>query len=198
MTKYNYNPDDALQIVPAGNYDAVVFSAKTGETKKGAPKLDMTLKVYDPKGVNPLVRDTIMSPFGIRRLKQLCEATGVDFSGGEVDPEEFPGKNVQVRLCVRTDPTGQYDDQNSVSAYLSDDVQVISQAASAPTVGKREAWMGYCENVRKDVPTAKDELLADNFKAACKTLVGDKPESDYIEADWIKVREEGPKQFLPI
>ena len=35
-----------------------------------------------------------------------------DTTGGAVDPDDFPGKNVQVRLRVRTDPTGQYDDQN--------------------------------------------------------------------------------------
>ena len=76
MTQFTYNTNDAVQLVPEGEYEAVVFEAKTGKTKKGDPKLVITSKVYGPEGRSPLVTDNIVSPYGIRRLKQLCEATG--------------------------------------------------------------------------------------------------------------------------
>lgn len=134
MTAFTYNKEDANPIVPEGEYDAVVLTAETGETKKGDPKLAVTCKIYDADGRRPLVTDNIVSPYGIRRLKQLCQATGLDFESGEVDPADFVGKNLRVRVVISHDETGQYDDRNVIRAYMPDrgDAEsTSSQAASA-------------------------------------------------------------------
>ena len=205
---FSYNPDDAVQIVDAGIYDAVVFDAKAGETKQGASKLEVILKVYDPKGVNPLVTDHIVAPFGIKRLKQLCEACGVDFASGNLDPKDLVGKNVQVRLRVRTAPTGQFDDQNAVSAYLSDSSLAVevntakagtskAQPDTSPALDEASAYAGYVQKVREEKPDATDALLMKNFAEACNTLVPSKERAIFTEADWITVRDGGPRAFVP-
>ena len=212
MTQFTYNTNDAVQLVQEGEYDAVIFTAKTGETKKGDPKLEITSKVYGPEGKAPLVTDNIVSPFGIHRLKQLCEGTGVEFTKGEVNPQDFVGKNVKVRVIVQHDDTGQFEDRNAIRAYLRDGGSPAPEALTRPEVptdkppsttvsdphrgGKAEAWKGFCDAVRADQPDTAEELLITNFKLACTDLIG-KPDDQFTEQDWIKVRDEGPKGFVP-
>ena len=205
MTQFTYNTNDAVQLVQEGEYDAVIFTAKTGETKKGDPKLEITSKVYGPEGKAPLVTDNIVSPFGIHRLKQLCEGTGVEFTKGEVNPQDFVGKNVKVKVVVEHDDTGKYDDRNGIRAYLPDDGSPAPEVVTRPETptdqsdrsgGKLDAWKGYCDAVRAGKPDVTEELLIKNFQSACKELVG-KSEDQFTEQDWIKVRDEGPKEFVP-
>ncbi|MAG17650.1 MAG: hypothetical protein CMJ21_06225 [Phycisphaerae bacterium] len=205
MTQFTYDTKDAVQIVSQGEYEAVIFSAETGKTKKGDPKLVITSKIYGPEGRSPLVTDNIVSPYGIRRLKQLCEATGVEFNDGEVNPQDFVGKNVKVKVVVEHDDTGKYDDRNGIRAYLPDDGSPAPEVVTRPETptdqsdrsgGKLDAWKGYCDAVRKTKPDVEDDLLIKNFQSACKDLVG-KPEDQFTEPDWIKVRDEGPKGFIP-
>lgn len=227
MTAFQYNKADANPILPEGEYDAVIFRAETGQTKKGDPKLEIIIKIYDADGVRPMVTDNIVAPFGIRRLKQLCIAVGVDFDAGEVDPSEFVGKNVRVRISVRKDDTGQYDDQNTIRKYMPDETLSTEAAtppasgpavsapstaspATSPTpaaeaatseattrVGKRDAWLGYCAAIRKDRPDVAEELLVQNWQDTCRAFFGDKPEEQYTDADWMKIRDEGPGKFIP-
>lgn len=107
---WRFQPDDANPILPEGEYSAVVLTAESGETKQGDSKFDVTVKVYGGNGVLLLVTDHIISPYGIRRLKRLCETTGVDFDNGEVDPADFVGQNVRVRLRVEHDEDGHLPD----------------------------------------------------------------------------------------
>lgn len=118
MANFSFNPSDANPVLPDGEYEAVIFNAETGTTKNGDPKLAVTLKVYEPDGRNPLVTDHIVEPFGLRRLKRLCGATGVDFDSGEVDPSKLVGQNVRVKLRVRHDD--EYGDSNNVQGYAPD------------------------------------------------------------------------------
>ena len=209
MTQFNYDPKDAVQLVPEGEYEAVVFTAETGKTKKDDSKLGITSKVYGPEGRSPLVTDNIVAPFGIRRLKQLCAATGVAFNG-EVNAQDFVGKNVKVKVIVKHDETGQYDDRNDIRAYMPDGGSPATVPITQPEspsdpppgvpagggVGKVEAWKGYREAICKDRPGTSEELLLKNFNTACEELIG-KPEDQFTEQDWIKVRDEGPEGFIP-
>ena len=225
MTTFTYKPEDANPIVPEGIYDAVVLTAKCGTTKAGDSKIEVCLKVYDPDGVKPLVTDHVTAPYGIRRLKQLCQATGVNFDSGKVHPLEFVGKNVRVKLRINHDDSGEYEDRNAVATYLPDDggsTPNDEEAAKSPaptdestqsshtpepttplqsgasaTAGKREAWQGYRDEIRRDRPDVSAEELLAGFQDACKALLGDKSESEYTEADWSKVRDEGPIIFIP-
>ena len=212
MTPFKYDRNDAVQLIPEGEYEAVIFDAKAGTTKKDDPKLEITSKVYGPENRTPLVTDNIVAPYGIRRLRQLCESTGVEFNKNEVYPQEFIGKNVKVRVTVQHDDSGKYDDRNAIKAYLPDESSPAPGAVTRPEspsdqpqppptsdpsgIGRAEAWKGYCDAVRAGKPDVTEELLIKNFQSACKELVG-KSEDQFTEQDWIKVRDEGPKEFVP-
>lgn len=230
MSGFTYNPDDANPILADGDYEAVIIGAKTGETKKGDQKLEVTVRAYGPDNKTPLITDNIVAPFGIRRLKQLCAATGVSFDSGEVAPQAFVGENVRVRTRIRHDDAGQYDDQNTIKAYLVDDgdrpkpapqrrddrspgdggspsnappsaqtepppESEASDAAIPASIGRSEAFDGYRDAARREYPNVEQEIVATKFEEACRAI--GKPEADFAEADWIKVRDEAPKDFLP-
>ena len=213
MSIFNYNPEDANPILPEGEYDAVILEGKTGETKKGDPKLEVTVKAYGESGVQPLVTDHIVSPYGIRRLKRLCEATGVDFGKGEVDPAEFVGQNLRVRLRVEHDEAGQYDDRNVIAKYLPDQpaqqktgpqkpvvsgpTEAKPNNADGPKLDEPGAYAAYAEAVRKDRPEATDSLLMQNFGEACNKLVPDKQRSKFTPEDWARVVRDGQREFVP-
>ena len=205
MSSFEYNPDHANPILEAGEYDAVILDAEVSKTKKGASKMLVTLKVYDPDGLQPLVSDHITAvPFGLKRLNQLCKVTGVDFGTGIVNPKDFIAKNVHVRLKVNHDATGQYDDQNAVTAYSADQPEPEHAAGTKPKakaktnlIGEVAAYAHYVSKIKEQRPDVTDELLMTNWMNACDRLVSGKSKLEFEEADWIKMRAEGPAEFIP-
>ena len=205
MTNFSYNPADANPLLPDGEYDGVVFEAKRATTKSGDPKLQITVKAYGPNSVQPPVTDHIVAPWGVRRLRQLCKATDVNFDSGEVNPADFVGKNLRVRLRVRKDESGEYDDQNEIKAYLPD----AGSTASMPTTERNApapddhpldeaaAFATYVKAVKEIRPDASDEMIMQNFSAACDQLVPGKARNVFTTADWQRVVAEGPGNFIP-
>ena len=184
MSTYKYNPDDANPVLQDGEYDAVIQDAKVGETKKGDPKVQVTVKVYGPNNIRPLVHDHIIAPYGIRRLKQLCEALGVDFDSGEVDPTKFVGRNLRVQLRTQADDA--FGDRNVVSRYLPDKGDELDEAT---------AYSAYANAVRANHADTTDDLLLKNWSSACDKL--GKPKSQFTSTDWLQVREEANSEFVP-
>lgn len=216
MTTFSYNTADANPILDAGIYDAVILEAKTGETKKGDPKLQVCVKVYGPDKISPLVVDHIMAPYGIRRLKQLCEATGVDFDGGSVDPADLIGSNVCVKLRIRSDESGEYEDQNDIVAYYPDgraprpdqavagapptDATATPRASSTPPTTdscEATAFAAFAAAVRADRPDAAETQLKSEFIRICADLVSDKKRTEFTAEDWRQVTTDGPASYIP-
>ena len=216
MSVFAFNPADADRALPEGTYDAVITDAKKGMTKNGDEKLQITLQVYGPNGEKLLVDDHITEPYGIPRLRPLCNATDVEFNSGEVDPAVFIGKSVKVRLRVRE--SEQYGRKNDVTRYYPDtdtgdeqqsvthhppqgvtgsDTIEAGTPVSEPTFGRREAFKAYREKVRAKWPDASAEALEENFKEACKDLVPGKDDVDFTEADWKRVAEGGSAEYVP-
>lgn len=131
MSEFTYDPNEANPVLDPGRYDAVVMAAEVKDTKKGDPMLVVQVKVYDPDGIKPTVFDNITRPYGIRRLKQLCEVTGVSFDNGSIDPQDLVGQNVVVELRIKKDPNGMYEDANAVVRYEADGRSQSHQATEA-------------------------------------------------------------------
>ena len=215
MSDFNYNTADANPILEPGVYDAVILNAKTGTTKSGDPKMQIDVRIYGPHGVGVLANDHIVAPWGIRRLRQLCEATGVDFSAGSVNPEDFVGSNVRVKVRIQEDQTGEYEDRNSIVSYQPDQEQapppdpaargggsgtVATHPASGPrasTVDEASAYATFVDAVRSERPNAGDDRLKSEFGRICHELAPDKKLSEFSAEDWARVATEGPKVFIP-
>lgn len=141
MSHFEYDPNEANPLLDPGRYDAVVMAADARKTKAGDPMLVLQVKVYDPNGVKPTVFDNITRPYGVRRLKQLCEATGVPFDDGNIEAEDLRGHNIIVELRVKTDPNGVYEDSNAVTRYLPDDGPKPGQPQSPDTSPRTESLL---------------------------------------------------------
>lgn len=115
---FNYAPKDAKKLFDAGDYQAELTSFEEKTTKTGKPMLVVNLQVY-PRGAGQsiLLRDWIVNPDSIWKLKKLAVALGVSdkFENQTFNPEDYTGSSVIVTLKVKTDD--KYGEQNSVVGY---------------------------------------------------------------------------------
>jgi len=113
-----YNPEAAVEVIPAGTYDAVVTAAKDEVSKNGNDMIKLTLTVYTPvSGVTVNVKDyLVFSNAVLYKVKHFCESAGIDFSKGELEGGECVDKNVRVKLDVESQED--YPDKNVVKDYV--------------------------------------------------------------------------------
>ena len=115
---FNYNPKDAKKIFDAGDYQAELSSFEEKTSKSGKPMLVVNLQVY-PRGAGQsiLLRDWIVNPDSIWKLKNLAQALGVSdkFENQTFDPADYTGSSVIVSLKTKTDDN--YGEQNTVVGY---------------------------------------------------------------------------------
>ena len=116
-----FNPKDAVQLLPEGEYRAEVATAEETKSKAGNDMLKVTWKVFAPNGGTPLVTDYIVPPHGVGRLKKMCRAVGLEdkFKQGSVTPEDLRGQACTVVVIVEDDKTGNYDPQNRIAKYIA-------------------------------------------------------------------------------
>lgn len=115
---FNYNPKDAKKLFDPGDYSAELTSFEEKLTKTGKPMLVVNLQVYPhDAGQAILLRDWIVAPDSIWKLKKLAGALGVSdkFENQTFDPNEFRGCSVVVSLKVKDDE--KYGEQNTVTGY---------------------------------------------------------------------------------
>lgn len=116
-----YDPKAADMTLPDGVYDAVITAAEEKVSKKGNPMLHVGFKVWGNNRQTVFVHSYFVDNNGgmLAALRQLCNAVGIDFSSGEVRPEQLLNKNLKVEL--ETEPgQGGYGPKNVVAQYLSD------------------------------------------------------------------------------
>lgn len=117
---FNYNPKDATNLIPDGEYDAIVTIADEQESKAGNAMLKLSVKVWHG-GRESIVFDYIVVPATVWKLKQLLSALGMSerFEAGSVVPKDLVGKTIRVFVKTREDKTGKYSDQNVITKYMA-------------------------------------------------------------------------------
>jgi len=119
----NVEPDAPIEVLPAGNYIAIITESDVVMTKSGTgQRLKLTWKVVEGNFANRMVFDGIniahqnpkAEEIGQRQLSGLCHAANVL---NLQQTEQLHGIPVQLKLIIRKDDTGQYGDQNEVKGY---------------------------------------------------------------------------------
>lgn len=114
---------DNFDPIPEGTYTAQISSVEMKDTKAGTGKyLKVALQITGPAYQGRLVFDNInvKNPnedavnIGIKTLKKIALAIGEDTIQ---DTDQMVGANVEIKVKVKIDKTGQYDPQNEVKDY---------------------------------------------------------------------------------
>lgn len=114
-----YDPKDAVQTLPAGEYNAVLEKYEEKLSKKGNQMAVLTWKVFDANSDRtPFVTDYIVFPAFTFKLKKLAKSLGklADFESKVFQPEDYVGASTRVFLDVESQEG--YDDKNVIGNYL--------------------------------------------------------------------------------
>lgn len=130
MAQINFDTNTApkrennYELLPAGWYTAQVTESEIVPLKSGVGQaLKLTFEVLQDGYRNRKVWARLNirhsgSPEAERianeQLRELCESVGIVRMS---DTVELHNKPVQIKVKVRKDTTGQYEDQNEVTAY---------------------------------------------------------------------------------
>jgi hypothetical protein len=129
MAQFQFNTDNVdkresnYELLPAGWYTAQAVESEIVPLKSGngqAIKLTFEVLSNGYRGRKLWVRLNVRhtNPEAERiaqqQLRELCEAIGLARFN---DTVELHNKPVQVKVKVRKDDTGQYEDQNDVSGF---------------------------------------------------------------------------------
>jgi hypothetical protein len=145
MAQFEFNTDsvekreNSYELLPAGWYTAQVTESEIVPLKSGNGKaLKLTIEVlqdgYRGRKVwaRLNVRHTNQQAESIaqQQLRELCESIGLARFN---DTVELHNKPMQIKVKVRKDETGQYEDQNEVSGFKPAAGGAAPMAAAAPS-----------------------------------------------------------------
>ena len=114
----------SFELIPPGWYEATITATELKDTKDGSGKY---IKVrYDIAGPthagrcvfgNLNIRNSSAKAEEIGRgqLAALCRCIGI--TDTLQDTDQLVGGGVQVKLAIRSDKSGQYEDQNEIKAF---------------------------------------------------------------------------------
>ena len=120
----DYNPSDAIKLFEAGDYQAELNGYEDRLSKAGKPMAVLNWQIYpNNDGPSILLRDYIVVPDSVWKLKKLAKALGVQdkFNDGTFQPEDHKGCSVIVSLKVKTDE--KYGEQNVIVNYKPHDTK---------------------------------------------------------------------------
>ena len=127
-------PQAPMECIPAGLYHAVITDSDIGMTKSGSGQvLKLTWKITDGQFAGRLVWDRLniqnanpmAEEIAQRQLSTLCRAANVLKLEDTSQLHNIP---LQIRVAIRVDKTGQYQDYNEVKDYRP----IAGQAPAAP------------------------------------------------------------------
>lgn len=155
MASFNFNaanvaPQQSFAPIPAGSYIAQVVESEIKPTKNGTGQMmNLTFEVLDGQyknrkvfgRINVVNQSAEAERIGQSQLSALCHATGVMQLQ---DTVQLHNKPIKIKVKVRVDESGKYDDSNEVTGYeaISGAVQIPAasqQAQAAPAAPSASA-----------------------------------------------------------
>ena len=154
MVQLNFDPQSVRpmmerEAIPAGWYNVMVEKEEAQPTKDGQGaflKLQFTVldgaykdaKLFtrlNIRNANPVAVEIAYS-----ELRSICEAVNIRSLADSAMLLNIP---LKVKVKVRKDPTGQYEDQNEITSYRSINHQVPVNTIAAPVqqaAPAQQAW----------------------------------------------------------
>lgn len=114
----NFNPKDATNLLPDGEYHAQVAVAEEKKSNAGNDMIKLRVRVFGD-GRTPLVDDYIVNPSTLYKLKKLCMAGGIGakFEAGEINAADLVDLEFTAVIKTQVDKTGQFEDKNIITGY---------------------------------------------------------------------------------
>jgi hypothetical protein len=117
----NVAPQEAFSVIPAGTYVAQIEESEIKPTKSGTGQmLNLRWKILDGEYKNRVIFQRVnivnqnpeAEKIGQRQLSGICHAVGVMQLQ---DTAQLHMKPCKIKVKVRVDETGKYDDSNDVT-----------------------------------------------------------------------------------
>lgn len=114
---FKYEPVAATDLLPPGEYDATIEHVKEKQSKSGNDMLELSLHVYAPDGEPIPVYDYLVATSSAAwKVRAFCEALGLDYDAGELNPDALVDKNIRVKIV--TEEQAGYEPKAKVKNYL--------------------------------------------------------------------------------
>jgi len=140
-------PQEAFSVIPAGSYIAQIEESEIKPTKAGTGQmLKLKWRILDGQYKNRVLFGNLnivnanpeAEKIGQRQLSGLCHAVGVLQLQ---DTSQLHNKSVKIKVKVRVDESGKYDDQNDVAGFEAVSGTVVATAApAAAPAGNAAPW----------------------------------------------------------
>lgn len=131
---------DGFEPIPAGWYNARITEAEVKSTKAGTGsyikvRYDITGPTHQGRviygNINLSNPNQQAEQIGIQQLGSLARAIGLEVIS---DSDQLINSDVQIKLSIKKDTSGQYNDSNDVKGFKAVDGAMSSMpTASAPT-----------------------------------------------------------------
>jgi len=151
----NYDPKDASNVIPEGDYEASIKAVKDfvtdqqGNTRKMTTRdgqydmLQVEFEVYMPSGTTRKHwAYYAASPKALWRYQQLAKAIGQGeaFKNKQFNVADHIGANLKLSLVIEDNP--QYGEQNQISAHAPSAMTASATPTQAPAQPPRSVAAG--------------------------------------------------------
>lgn len=105
------------RLLPPGEYDAEVMSAKHHKSTSGNESIRLTWRVFNVDDTTVLIDDYLTAAIDYK-LRHFVDATGLAdrYETGELEPEDCIG--VSCRVKTRIEKSEQYGDKAAIRDYV--------------------------------------------------------------------------------
>lgn len=109
-------------LLEKGEYDAELLSAEDKTSDAGNSMIHLLFKVYGPTGKSFLIHDYLVFVEGLAyKVRHFCYMNGLqnEYEAGFLSADICKKiRSLRVKVGIKVDKTGQYDDKNVIIDYL--------------------------------------------------------------------------------
>jgi len=112
--------EELSNLLPKGEYKAMVQSAEEKQSSKGNPMITLKLEIYDDQGNKRIVSDhLILIESMMWKLYDFCESAGImdRYDAGDVSAYDCMDKSVHCKV-VQKEAEGDFPAKNEIKSYF--------------------------------------------------------------------------------